>query len=508
MTVHDARVERFGALLTRKLGLRFEDGRTAALAELLHNRAAAHELEGYLARLEAPEGKVEVRRLAQDLTVGETYFFRNADQFQAFEEVALPTRLRARSAQDELRILSAGCASGEEAYSLAIAIRNSVVDRGSRAVHVEGFDVNPVMIARAMQARYSTWSLRETTADVRSRYFRAVGRDYQLDDAVRSMASFEERNLVDDDPLFWQENAFDVVFCRNVLMYFTPEAARGVVARIARALCPGGFLFLGHAETLRGVSQEFHLRHTHETFYYQRRDGSEETRAIDSSSWSSRPIIPHGVAPASPLAAGDASWVEVIQRASERVAKLARAPASPSPAFEAANKGPSGWDLRPAVELLRRERFADAMALLQALPEASRSDPDAQILRAALLTNSGNLSEARLVCAQILAADDLHAGARYLLALCHEHAGDRAAALEHNRVASYLDAGFAMPHLHLGLLARRAGDRERACGELRRAAALLELEDASRILLFGGGFTREALIDLCRSELRACGEGS
>jgi chemotaxis protein methyltransferase CheR len=148
------------------------------------------------------------------------------------------------------------------------------------------------------------------------------------------------------------------------------------------------------------------------------------------------------------------------------------------------------------------------MALLQALPEASRSDPDAQILRAALLTNSGNLSEARLVCAQILATDDLHAGARYLLALCHEHAGDRTAALEHNRVASYLDAGFAMPHLHLGLLARRGGDRERACSELRRAAALLELEDASRILLFGGGFTREALIDLCRSELRACGDGS
>src|SRR5580693_2816298 len=139
MTVHDGHVERFGALLTRKLGLRFEDGRTGALAELLHSRAAAHELERYLARLEAPEGKGEVRRLAQELTVGETYFFRNAEQFQAFEEVALPTRLLARSSPGGLRILSAGCASGEEAYSLAIAIRNSVVDRGSRAVHVEGF---------------------------------------------------------------------------------------------------------------------------------------------------------------------------------------------------------------------------------------------------------------------------------------------------------------------------------------------------------------------------------
>jgi chemotaxis protein methyltransferase CheR len=98
-------------------------------------------------------------------------------------------------------------------------------------------------------------------------------------------------------------------------------------------------------------------------------------------------------------------------------------------------------------------------------------------------------------------------GARYILALCREHAGDSAAAVEHNRVAAHIDGGFAMPHLHLGVLARRQGDVEQARDELSRAAALLEREDASRILLFGGGFTREALIDLCARELRACGEG-
>src|SRR5258708_40085276 len=86
------------------------------------------------------------------------------------------------------------------------------------------------------------------------------------------MVTFEERNLVDEGPLFWQRDAFDVVFCRNVTMYFTLEAARSVIARIAQSLTSGGFLFLGHAETLRGISQDFHLRHTHETFYYQRRD--------------------------------------------------------------------------------------------------------------------------------------------------------------------------------------------------------------------------------------------
>jgi chemotaxis protein methyltransferase CheR len=505
----DARVEQFGALLTRKLGIRFEQARTEALAELLRSRADTHEIDAYLFRLEGPEGLGEVRRLAQDLTVGETYFFRNANQLQAFEEVALPACVQAQSARREIRILSAGCASGEEAYSLAIALRRSPVDLGSWTVKLKGIDVNPLMIAKALQARYSMWSLRETTPDLRERYFRPDGRDYLLDAKVRSMVSFEERNLVDDAPLFWQKDAFDIVFCRNVIMYFAPDAARAVVARIAKSLSPAGFLFLGHAETLRGISQEFHVRHTHDAFYYQRRDDSVATRppAPDTVS-RSRPSLVGAAAPSS-LDSHDASWVTVIQRASERVARLARAPSSPASTETVSAVGSNAvWDLRPAVELLRRERFADAMALLQALPAESRSDPDAQILRAVLLTNSGKLSDAEMVCTQILAADDLHAGARYLMALCREHEGDRAAALEHDRVASYVDAGFAMPHLHLGLLARRAGEVDRARQELNRAIDLLELEDGSRILLFGGGFTREALIDLCRNELRACGGGS
>jgi chemotaxis protein methyltransferase CheR len=158
--------------------------------------------------------------------------------------------------------------------------------------------------------------------------------------------------------------------------------------------------------------------------------------------------------------------------------------------------------------MLRQERFGDAMDLLQALPTDSRTDTEAQLLRAVIFTNGGKLPEAEEVCQQILRRDELHAGAHYLVALCREHAGDRRAALEHDQVATYLDGGFAMPHLHLGLLARRSGDPELARTELERALALLAREEASRILLFGGGFSREALSALCRAELRTCGGGS
>src|SRR5207244_970508 len=125
-----------------------------------------------------------------------------------------------------------------------------------------------------------------------------------------------------------------------------------------------------------------------------------------------------------------------------------------------------------------------------------------------LLTNSGDLAEAERVCRHLLELDELNAGAHYLLALCREQAGDARAAVDHNQAAAYLDPGFAMPHVHLGLVARRGGDLETARRELEQAWVLLSREDPARILLFGGGFSRQALAELCRAELTACGSAS
>ncbi len=329
---------------------------------------------------------------------------------------------------------------------------------------------------------------------------------------MRSAVRFEERNLIEDDPLFWQRDNFDAVFCRNVTMYFTIDVARAVVARIARSLAPGGFFFLGHAETLRAVSHEFHLRHTHETFYYQRREAHEPecriTLPLETEEYSAfRRPVPE-------LAEPNDSWFSAIRRASERIANLTqegngmtlRAPEGTVPPVS--KPRPAAWDRTVAIELLRREKFSEAMELLRALPAESKTDPDAQLLIAVLLTNGGDLPEAEKVCLNVLNLDELNAGAHYLMALCREHAGDQAGAVQHDQTAAYLDSAFAMPHLHLGLLAKRSADAETARRELGRALPLLDREDASRILLFGGGFSREALVEFCRAELRGCGGAS
>jgi chemotaxis protein methyltransferase CheR len=511
-----AEIECFRGLVAERLGLHFEDSKLDFLADVLRQRmgeTGCHQFSAYRNRISSLAGeRSEIGALAEQLTVGETYFFRYSEHFQAFADVVLPSRIQARGGDRQLRILSAGCASGEEPYSVAILIRERFPELASWDIKILGFDLNSSVLEKAKRGRYSPWSLRETPENLQLKYFHGAGRDFELDKAVRSAVTFEERNLVEDDPLFWQSERFDAVLCRNVTMYFTMDVMRSVVRRIARSLAPGGFFFLGHAETLRAVSHEFHLRHTHETFYYQRRQSQETDCGMTlplatTECGSSAGRVPELVEP-------NDTWFSAIRLASERIANLTQdrsgmaVSASVSTISPNSNSRPGAWDRTVAIELLRREKFSEAMELLRALPAESKADPDTQLLFAVLLTNGGDLPEAEKVCARVLNLDELNAGAHYLMALCREHAGDPVGAIRHDQTAAYLDSAFAMPHLHLGLVAKRSADVETARRELGRALPLLDREDASRILLFGGGFTREALVEFCRATLRACGGAS
>lgn len=495
-------LERFRTAISARLGLHFDETKGDFLAEILRRRieVSGQEPDAYLSQLETQRSLEELGFLARDLTVPETYFFRNIDQYRAVQEIVLPERLAMHRTDRRLRIVSLGCASGEEAYSLAMLVRDTLGGDLACDVSILGADVNPAMIAKAKRGRFSAWALRETPERHRQRWFRADGREFVLEDGLRASVRFEERNLVEDDSRFWQNGTYDVVFCRNVIMYFVPEHARAVIGRIARALGPGGYLFLGHAETLRGLSDDFHLRHTHGTFYYQRKDDAAHGAPASSSEREARTVAGTSLAD---LAANAETWVDVIRRASERVAALTDARhrgreergSTPAPA----------WDLGLVLELLRKERFAEALAIVDRLPVESGSDADVLLLRAVLLAHGGQFTNAEDACRRLLHVDETSAGAHYVLALCREGSGDRAAAKHHDQVAAHLDPSFAMPRLHLGLLARRAGEEAVARRELGHALVLLQREDASRVLLFGGGFGRQALVTLCGTELSRCG---
>jgi chemotaxis protein methyltransferase CheR len=503
--VTPADVEVFRSSIVRRMGLHFDDSKLLQLEQLLEERVqrSGRGLDAYLHLLERETNRElvreEVATLARALTVGETYFFRNNDQFRAFAELVVPERGRARAAERRLRFLSAGCSSGEEPYTIAMVVRQALPDP-TWDVSIRGVDVNPAAIERAQRGVYGPWALRETTPEMKERWFKESGREVVVHESLRSAVTFELRNLALEDSELWAPQSFDAIFCRNALMYFAPEAAQAAVARMAHALAPGGYLFLGHAETLRGLSHDYHLCHTHGTFYYQVKQGSEpsETRRWQDGAPAPRP------APL-PVPVVDASdgWVDTIRKAAERIRALTREPdAGTRPASTAA--APT-WDLALALDLLRRERFADALQLVRAFPPEAVRDPDVLLLSAVLLSHNAELDAAEETCQRLLAAEELNAGAHYVLALCREGKGDRRSAAEHDQVAVYLEPTFAMPRLHLGLLARRAGDRDAARRELSQALLLLESEEPSRLLLFGGGFQREALVALCRAELTAAG---
>ncbi|MEI9938666.1 MAG: CheR family methyltransferase [Pseudomonadota bacterium] len=497
-----ADVGRFRAAVALRMGLWFDDAKLEFLATVLDQRlqAQSESPARYLARLERdPDVRVELREIALELTVNETYFFRHNDQFRAFAEIALPARVEARASVRQLRLLSAGCSSGEEAYTLSILTRERLSDRHPPFdVSIRGVDINPRVVARARAASYSSWALRETPEAIQKQYFGVSGREYLLSKAIRDSVVFEEENLVADDS--WAPESYDVIFCRNVLMYFTTENAQRVVKRFARALAPGGYLFLGHAENLRGLSLDFELRHTHATFYYQRKPSlGEMPIAVESMA------LP--VSPPRPALALDwaSTWLDTVQRSSDRIRALTTKNAEPVEPVTAAPHATPRLELGRALELLSQERFAEALEVLPRASASSSKDVDEVLLRAALLTHCGRLDEAERACTELLAIDGLNAGAHYLRSLCRERSADSRTAIEYSQIAAYLDPSFAMPHLHWGLIARRTGDRSTALRELTQAVLLLERENASRLLLFGGGFSREGLISLCQSELNRLG---
>jgi chemotaxis protein methyltransferase CheR len=507
--------QRFRAWIASRWGLHFDDTKLEFLSELLDRRSRQCGLTSrpYLENLGGLGGAPERHALIGELTVPETYFFRHVEQLRAFIEAVIPQAQAAQSATRRLSIVSAGCASGEEPYSLAMLLRDERID-GSFRIDLRAFDINPLMLAKAERGMYSPWALRETPADMQRRWFRRVGRDFELDQSIRGAVTFQEINLADENPELWAPESHDVIFCRNVLMYFTPERAQAVVARLTRSLVPGGHLFLGHAETLRGLSSDYHLCHTHSTFYYQRRHGSSGVAGVRGTAAfdESRAATPRSDGP---LSAADPAWartwMDTVQRTSDRIQALAdRSPgaAAPRPSFAATDTAGTAPALSAALALLKQERFSDALDLLASLPAERDFDADVLLLRAALLMHSGQLNAAKVMSEKLLERNELNAGAHYLLALCRDSKGDRQGAIEHHQTAAYLDSSFAMPRLHLGLLARRAGDRGTAVKELSQALDLLRREDASRVLLFGGGFGRDALTALCAAELSSAGAAS
>jgi len=204
------------------------------------------------------------------LTVNETYFFREAHQLATLTEEILPELIRSRpeTGRHSLRIWSAGCATGEEAYTIAMLLREIPELRGWN-LEVIGTDISPRVLRIARQGLYGLSSFRETDERYRERFFEKQDNVYRVNDDLRRCVMFSQLNLYDPKRIALL-GRMDLIFCRNVIIYFSLEARKRVVTSLHRTLVEGGFLFLGHSESLMNVSPLFQPRHFRNDIIYQK----------------------------------------------------------------------------------------------------------------------------------------------------------------------------------------------------------------------------------------------
>jgi chemotaxis protein methyltransferase CheR len=270
----------FSEWLGEEFGLRFGPEKRDILRSRLEPRRVELGLDSfeelYFHLKFHPDRRAEWDRLIPHLTNNESYFFRETGQLDVLSDEVLGT-VKQRLEQEgrrEIRILSAACAAGEEPFTLAILAHESGLFPAPWKVRVTGVDLDPQALERARQARYTENAFRRLDPAIRERYFTEEDSGWLLSAEIRKLVEFRRSNLVDEE---WaaQIPGQDIVFCRNVLIYFGEESTRRAVEGLYRALVPGGYLFLGHAESLSRIPTRLEPQRRPGAIFYRRpeRDG-------------------------------------------------------------------------------------------------------------------------------------------------------------------------------------------------------------------------------------------
>lgn len=263
----------FSDWLAREYGLHFGPEKREILRARLDPRRAALNLDSFerlLFRVRYHSDRdIERDRLVASLTNNESYFFRETNQLDVIRDEILPAVAReVRPLSRPLRLMSVGCAAGEEPYTLAIIARE--VLGGAAQVRIRGVDLDPDALGRARSATYRPHAFRTMDDATRDRYFEPLERDrWRLRSPFRTTAQFQQGNLVAPE---WPDSvpAQDIVLCRNVLIYFDDVALKRAVEHLYRVVRPGGYLFLGHAESLSRIPTRFVPQRRPGAVFYQR----------------------------------------------------------------------------------------------------------------------------------------------------------------------------------------------------------------------------------------------
>jgi len=389
-------------LIFNRTGLRVDDSRYDDLMEVLEtmlveSRAASIHNLLYMLSSQATTDPLW-QRLVDLITIGETYFFRNKDQFRVLQDTILPQMIAERRQQNArfLRIWSAGCSTGEEPYSIAILLRELIPDIDGWNINIVGTDLKMANLEFARKAVYRDHSFRmETRSDIKDKWFTPNGRHYELRPEVRRMVTYGPLNLINDEYPTIQNGMmnFDLIVCRNVTIYFEEAVTRQVVKRFHQTLTDNGWLMVGHAEPMINTHNEFTPRNYENAIFYQKAN-------------------------------------------------------EPQPVFQMYNPFPAAIDNKPAVVEPPRQAQEETQLLHLAKLAADRADWKQAL---DLLQKAEKESSLRM-------QPQLH----YLKSLVLSHNADAEGALQSLRRAIYCDPNFALAHYALGEMYEKRGELREA----------------------------------------------
>jgi chemotaxis protein methyltransferase CheR len=364
------------------------------------------------------------QKLLQALTIGETYFFRNEAHFDALRNHIFPLMIARKRALNQrwLRIWSAGCATGEEIYSLAMMLRDLLPDYKEWSIYLIGTDINDAYLEQARQGFYRINSFRgETPANLRDKWFSKHGNIYELSTQIRDMVIFRNLNLLADtypteDSML---QAMDMILCQNVTIYFERAVTEQIQARLADTLTEDGWLILGHSEPLFIKSSNFVLRNFPNAVVYQRQPAPLAIHEVPTLKHSRNSSLKRRNRAATPL-----NWPE---------------PASASIQAEEI--------YQQAKEAADSQQWDEALALLDSLTRSHPLNDSAHYLRALIYLEQANFPKALGALRQTLYCNPNFILAHYTLGELYHRMGHTVSAKHEWQITQNLLAGLAPEHL-------------------------------------------------------------
>jgi len=365
--------------------------------------------------------------------VPETWFFRDREPFAALSRFAVTEWLTANPARP-LRLLSAPCATGEEPYSMAMALLDAGLQ--PNRFHIDAVDISAEALAQARAGIYGRNSFRGKGLEFRERHFAPVPDGHAPHDAVRQSVHFQRANLVAPNFLAGRDR-YDVIFCRNVLIYFDRPPQRRVIQTLDRLLTPAGILFVGHAETGLFVDSDFVSAKLPMAFAYRKTSH----------------VLP-----------GELKKPSAQKIARIQSSKLAGVSSPQKAAPVSTRPAPRAWPATPGPNspVPNRSSSLDTPAEIHPIVEEAALEQSVILEKATRLADAGDLDEAANLCESHLRCHGASAPAYYLLGLVQDARGNPQLARESYRKVIYLEPNHYEALLHLALLSEQSGEQRDA----------------------------------------------